>query len=163
MRTSGSVTVRGSFEGDRCLLRAALLRRTSLLLFIHNLCSSSTSVPSSTGAPVSFPVTAALTIRSAAGLFKALGTQGLDLLCHRRSSEGHGASQTEKLWRRCRCNGPLTGGGMSASARSREVFALIIHGPVWPPSRSRVFRCCEGQLSRTAPSTHNPYPDGSDR
>lgn len=39
---------------------------------------------------------------------------------------------------------------MSAGARSREVFALNIHGPVWPPSRSRVFRCCEGQLSPTA-------------
>lgn len=152
----------GSFEGDRCLLCAALLRRTSLLLFIHNLSSSSTFVPSSTGAPVSFPVTAAPTIRSAAGLFKAFGTQGLDLFCHRGASEGLSASQTAKLWRQCRCNGPLTGGGMSAGARSGEVFALNIHGPVWP-GWSRVFRCCEGQLSQTAPSTHLPYPYGSDR
>lgn len=136
------------------------VRRTSLLLFIRNLSSSSTSVPSSTGAPVSFPVTAALAIRSAAGLFKAFGTQGRDLFCHRRALEGLSASKKAKVWRQCRWKGPLTGGGMSAGTRSREVCALNIHGPVWPPSRARVFRCCEGQLSRTAPST---YPDGSDR
>lgn len=75
-----------SVEGDRCLLPAALLQRTSLLLFIHNLSSSSTSIPSSTPpilhirAPVSFSVTVALTIRSGSGLFKAFRTQCLDFL-----------------------------------------------------------------------------------
>lgn len=138
MCTSGSVNVRSSFEGDRCLLCAALLRRTSLLLFIHNLSSSSTSVPSSIGEPVSFPVTLSLTIRSADGLFRAFGSQGLDLLCHRRASEGRRASQTAKLCRQCRYNGPLTRGGMSPGARSSKVFALNIQGPMWPRSPAQV-------------------------
>ena len=77
--------------------------RTSLRLFIHYLSSSSSSTYISCsallliGEPVPIPVTAALAIRSAVGLFKAWGTRGLDLLRHLCTSNA-AINHTKATW-----------------------------------------------------------------
>lgn len=171
VRTSGSVKVCGTFEGNRCLLRVALLRRTSLLLFIHNLSSSSTSLPSSIPpvlhirAPVSFPVTVALTIRSVSGLFKAFGTLELPrfvlwptCMGKRQNFGDHvvktGPNTRRHITRRTSC------------CVLEEVSKVFCMKYLWvrvasQPSKSRVCWGYEGQLSLTAPFTHMRSPDGS--
>lgn len=129
-----------------------LLWRTSSLLFIHYwsclhlqasfifpplLCSPLLLI----GAPVPIPVTAVVAIRSAVGLFKAWGTQGLDLLCHLRTSKTaikptkatcmksfrHKSIKIGLIW-------GVSQGAPSVvlSKRSSEVFASNMHGLMWP-------------------------------
>lgn len=178
--TSGSVKVCGTFERNRCLLRAALLRRTSLPLFIHNLSSSSTSIPSSAPpvlhirAPVSFPVTVALTIRSASGLFKAFGTQCLDLFCDQRAWEGNSAALKGKTLETMSSKRALIWGGISQGAPS-VVFWKRSSKVCWMKySWARVAQPgtsleCTGAMkvsfiwrSLTAPFTHMRSRGGSD-
>lgn len=178
--TSGSVKVCGTFERNRCLLRAALLRRTSLPLFIHNLSSSSTSIPSSAPpvlhirAPVSFPVTVALTIRSASGLFKAFGTQCLDLFCDQRAWEGNSVALKGKTLETMSSKWALIWGGISQGAPS-VVFWKRSSKVCWMKySWARVAQPvtsleCTGAMkvsfiwrSLTAPFTHMCSRGGSD-
>lgn len=120
-------------------------------------------------APVSFPVTAGLTIRSASGLFKAFGTQCLNLFHDRRAWEGR--SEKGKIWRACRQNGPsyeearhkahlLLCSARGQASLLHKLFMGSYGLAAW--HASRVYRGCEGQLSLTAPFTRMCSPDGSD-
>ncbi len=149
----------------------------SLVFFIfkHHLYFLPSSPPLLIGAPVPFPLTAVLAIRSAVGLFKAWGTQGLDLLCHLRTSKtaiNHTkATCTKNLQTQKHQNVPnltrcVTRRTFCCTFDEVEWgFASNMHGLMWPANRpgqvQSVLPLWRSTFSYSIFDTHSGCPDGS--